>query len=155
MASLNEEKIRNLIGDFRKEHAELLRKVEGLEQALTRVAEARGQPSAETGRALGETASFLAGEFLTHSRDEDLVLFPLLQPFEGAGQPLPDLLSEHRALRQQIESFVRALGDVALHGLRVAQRLHRHIEHEESILARLAEQVRPLEENQEAIGGGG
>jgi hemerythrin-like domain-containing protein len=155
MASLDEDRIRDLIGDFRKDHAELLRKVEGLEQVLTRVAEARGEASAETGRALGETAAFFQDEFLTHSRDEDLVLFPLLQPYEGAGQPLPDLLSEHGALRQQIEAFVRALGDVALRGLRVAQLLHRHIEREESILARLAEQVRPAEENQGAIGGGG
>ncbi|MCI0407058.1 MAG: hypothetical protein L0191_00620, partial [Acidobacteria bacterium] len=85
----------------------------------------------------------------------DLVLFPLLKPYEGTGQHLPDLLSEHRALQEQIEAFVRALGDVALCGLRVAQLLHRHIEHEESILARLAEQVRPADENQGAVGGGG
>ncbi len=110
MASLDEDRIRDLIGDFRKDHAELLRKVEGLEQVLTRAAEARGEASAEIGRALGETAAFFQTEFLTHSRDEDLVLFPLLQPYEGAGHPLPDLLSEHQALRQQIDGFVRALG---------------------------------------------
>jgi hemerythrin-like domain-containing protein len=155
MASLEAERIRDLIGDFRKDHAELLRKVESLEQALTGVAEARGQASAETGRALGETAAFFQREFLTHSRDEDLVLFPLLQPYEGRGHPLPDLLSEHRALRQQIEAFVRAMGDVALCGLRVAQLIHRHIEREESILSRLAEQVKPAEENQGTTEGGG
>jgi hemerythrin-like domain-containing protein len=153
--TLDEDRISELISDFRKEHAGLLRKVEELEQVLARVAETRGQASAETGRALEETAAFFQGEFLTHSRDEDLVLFPLLQPYEGAGHPLPDLLSEHQALREQIEAFLRALGDVALRGLRVARLLHRHIEREESIVARVAEQVRPAEENQGATGGGG
>ena len=53
MASLDEDRIRDLIGDFRKDHAELLRKVEGLEQVLTRVAEARGHRLERTCRTGG------------------------------------------------------------------------------------------------------
>lgn len=153
MGVIDEDKILQLISDFQKEHEDLLRKVKSLEKALNSASEERGDVSTRTEVALQETVAFLQGEFLDHCREEELLLYPLLRSYASVGPAIRDLVSEHAGLQEQADGFVKALGQIARHGVQIAHLVCEHIQHEDSVLLDLAKELRASEETSHARPG--
>jgi hemerythrin-like domain-containing protein len=154
MPVIDEDRIRDLIGDFQKDHAELLRKVERLEEVLIRLSEKGAEVPSGTEAVLRDMVVLLQGEFLAHCREDELLLYPLLRPYVGTDHSIPDLVAEHAILQEEVDEFVKAFGQMVRRGAGIAELVRRHIQHEESILWDLAKRVRPPAEPEREEGYG-
>ena len=143
MPIFDEEKIHELLGNFQREHASLLTKVGRLEDSLMSLAEKGDGLPVEVGATLQEMAAFLQGEFLAHCQEDELLLFPLLRPYEGTRRAVPELVAEHETLRAAVDEFIRAFRYMVQRGIGVAELVRQHIRHEQSVLDDLGARVRP------------
>lgn len=145
---IDEEKIIEMVIDFRKDHGKLLRRLEDLERILGEISEEEPEVPLETAKDLREMAASFQEEFLGHCREEELVLYPLLRPYVDRGTCILDLVGQHTALREQVENFTKAvrLGKgqprkILDQGFHLSKLAREHIRHEESVLFDLAERL--------------
>jgi iron-sulfur cluster repair protein YtfE (RIC family) len=144
---------------------ELLRQHRGAEAMLAKLAAGVGRVRHEgiSGAGvlddLGELRREIQGEVLSHFREEEQALFPVLgRHIDSASGPIAMLMEEHAIFRQlelQFEEAVAALeaghGDgweekVCEAGDSIARLLPGHIEKEESVLFPLAEEALSAQE---------
>jgi hemerythrin-like domain-containing protein len=144
---------------------ELLRQHRGAEAMLVKLAAGVGRVQREGISGAGvlddlvDLRREIQGEVLSHFREEEQALFPVLgRHIDSASGPIAMLMEEHAIFRQfelQFEEAVAALeaghGDgweekVCDAGDSIARLLPGHIEKEESILFPLAEQALSAEE---------
>lgn len=102
-----------ILETLRKEHAELLKRVQLVEEASLLLYKEKSQlPREEYVNVINEFSQFFKTSIVYHFKVEEQALFPVLKD-KDLGPDIQELLSEHRRILMGFQHFERIKGPIA------------------------------------------